>query len=81
MKKRSTQIKHNRGGIEVHKYNTMKEEQKYTNTTQQIKKCTQIRHNKGRIEVHKYTTIDEEQKYRNTTQQRMNRSIQIQHNG
>ena len=40
-----------------HKYNTIEEEQKYTNTTQQMKnRSTQIQHNRGRIEVHKYNT-------------------------
>ena len=37
MKNRSTQIQHNRGKTEVHKYKTIEEEQKYTNTTQQMK--------------------------------------------
>ena len=47
MKKKSTQIQHNRGRIEVHKYNTIDEEQKYTNTTQQRKnRSTQIQLNR-----------------------------------
>ena len=47
MKNRSTQIQHNRGRIEVHKYNTIDEEQKYTNMKQQMKnRSTQIQVNR-----------------------------------
>ena len=47
MKNRSTQIQDNRGRIEVHKYNTIDEQQKYTNTTQQMNnRSTQIQHNR-----------------------------------